>query len=264
MRKYECNACGIRICTAEYQDGSGVPFKCTCIVDRYCKPQWKEIERKVAKMPKLTAEVFDRPDCPAWAKYAAVDENGIAFYYRDIPRKACETWRVDSVLYYQEISGEWDASDWKHSLIERPVKERKLPDWCKLGAVGWHKRAGYFEVCADDELARRISTQQIDDKSRGWLSYETMCTAVKQARLRPYNAEEMKALVGKVIEVEPGQFSLCLRVKGLWADFLDDCGYEDDRARIISYDCDMLKHGNTIDGKLCGVLEHLENGEWVK
>lgn len=25
------------------------------------------------QLPKLTVEVFDRPDCPGWAKYAAVD-----------------------------------------------------------------------------------------------------------------------------------------------------------------------------------------------
>ena len=29
MRKFECNACGVRICAAEYQSGSGIPIKCT-------------------------------------------------------------------------------------------------------------------------------------------------------------------------------------------------------------------------------------------
>lgn len=50
MREYQCNACEIRICTAEYQDGGGVPCKCTGISDVYYKPQWKEIERP-AKLP---------------------------------------------------------------------------------------------------------------------------------------------------------------------------------------------------------------------
>ena len=30
------------------------------------------------KLPKLTAEVFNRPDCPEWAKYAAVNRNNTA------------------------------------------------------------------------------------------------------------------------------------------------------------------------------------------
>ena len=37
MRKFECNACGIRICTADYQSGRGMPFMCT---NGSTKSQW--------------------------------------------------------------------------------------------------------------------------------------------------------------------------------------------------------------------------------
>ena len=30
-------------------------------------------------MKKLTKDVFNYPECPKWAKYAAVDSNGCAF-----------------------------------------------------------------------------------------------------------------------------------------------------------------------------------------
>ena len=106
---------------------------------------------------------------------------------------------------------------------------------------------------------------QISDKAMKYpYTANEIKTFFSPARLRPYNAKEMRGLVGKVIEVETGQFSLCLRVKGRWAEFLDDCDNEDDRARIIAYDCDMLKHRNTIDNKPAGILEHRENGKWVE
>ena len=34
------------------------------------------LQPEIAKLPKLTAEVFDRPDCPEWAQYAVVDKDG--------------------------------------------------------------------------------------------------------------------------------------------------------------------------------------------
>ena len=88
------------------------------------------------QLPKLTTEVFNRPDCLAWAKYAAVAMGGNVIYFSNKP-------------YPDDIAGVWhgakkwafissetggtlkcNASDWKDSLIERPAV---LPDWCKVG-----------------------------------------------------------------------------------------------------------------------------------
>jgi hypothetical protein len=48
--------------------------------------------------PELTAEVFDRPDCPDWAKYAAVDVLGKAYFFEYEPylKKAVKQWWVDA------------------------------------------------------------------------------------------------------------------------------------------------------------------------
>jgi len=48
-----------------------------------------------SQLPKLTAEVFNRPDCPEWAKYAAVDYTENAYYYNDKPVRKSAYWEHD-------------------------------------------------------------------------------------------------------------------------------------------------------------------------
>ena len=44
-------------------------------------------------LPKLTSEVFDRPDCPEWAKYAVVDQDGTGVWVASKPSIApCGMW----------------------------------------------------------------------------------------------------------------------------------------------------------------------------
>ena len=95
------------------------------------------------QLPKLTAEVFNRPDCPEWATYAAVNRNNTASWFNDKPiydgNKSC-LWLCKETPYYvavETIPGVWDASDWQNSLVERPAKENKLPEWCKVGEWGF-------------------------------------------------------------------------------------------------------------------------------
>lgn len=43
----------------------------------------------------LTNEVFQRDDCPKWAKWAAVDSDGIAYWYEEKPKLShCGTFWV--------------------------------------------------------------------------------------------------------------------------------------------------------------------------
>jgi hypothetical protein len=46
--------------------------------------------------PKLTADVFNRPDCPEWAKYAAVDADGRGYFYEYKPylKEQIKRWDV--------------------------------------------------------------------------------------------------------------------------------------------------------------------------
>lgn len=228
MKKYQCNACEINICTAEYQDGREGPFKCTGIFDMYHKPQWKEI----AELPKLTAEVFDRPDCPEWAKYASVKKDGRVIFYSD----------KTSPGVIKDI-GFFDPTDWLNSLVERPAK---LPDWCKEGEWVFDTTINkYIKVSTDDII--KYSAKVCKYISDG---------EIVQARLRPYNAGEMKALVGKVIE----RYSSAYLVISYAHDDFETTVYIE--GKYLS--ADNLLRDFTINGKPCGVLEHLENGEWVR
>lgn len=59
MRKFECKRCGIRICTAEYQSGSGIPMKCTALFERDCRAAWQEVkeeERPAKALPNWVKE----------------------------------------------------------------------------------------------------------------------------------------------------------------------------------------------------------------
>lgn len=81
------------------------------------------MENNNAKLPKLTADIFNRPECPKWARYAAVDEGGWVYVYSDKPNIAARNW--DAQLYSKAtlIGINYDSSDWKNSLIERPAAE---------------------------------------------------------------------------------------------------------------------------------------------
>lgn len=99
-----------------------------------CPKKIAKEDCKWEKLPKLTAEVFDRPDCPQWAKYALVGRYGNLVFIDVEPHLADDgymwTWRQDA---RRKITPElFDASDWQNSLIERP-KKKTLPEWVKCG-----------------------------------------------------------------------------------------------------------------------------------
>lgn len=197
------------------------------------------------QFPKLTAEVFDRPDCPKWAKYAAVDKSGIAFFYEYKPVCTGTCYQSTGKTEVIDSSIQWDATDYQNILIERPAK---LPDWCKVGEwVAYYEDKGYkyFKI-AKIELNRLYSE---DGK------FCLMCD-VGGARLRSYNAEEMKALVGKVIEDKDGDCYLIYKY---------DATENTVETSSFIVDAEALLRDCSVDGKNAGVLEHLnENGEWVE
>ena len=201
-----------------------------------------------SQLPKLTAEVFDRPDCPEWAQWAAVDMNGIGTYFESKPSipSWCPWW--DRTIKHYSIGNfeKWDSSDWQHSLIERPAR---LPGWCKVGE---------WCFCLDDDgNCKYFNITKIKDNFIYGEDWVIDYHFVKQARFRPYNAEEMQGIVGKVVGNERGGM------------FLVTTFIADDGGKVcvdsIAYKADALLYCYTINGKPCGVLEHLsENGEWVE
>lgn len=205
------------------------------------------------QLPKLTAEVFDRPDCPEWAQYAAVDGTECAYWYKNKPVPLGMYWfATDSIL--EKISGiSFDASGWQHSLIERQEK-KTLPDWCKVGEWIYTSSEQYLKINGISIDLRKIELSN----GATWSKQDIIDEAVP-ARLRPYNAEEMKALVGKVITRKDGDVFLVTSYTPQLEE--DLCAVDIDNMWVTPDD--VLKD-YTIDNAPCGVLEHLENGEWVE
>jgi hypothetical protein len=200
------------------------------------------------QLPKLTAEVFNCPDCPEWAKWAAVDRNGIGYFFPSKPSLHPSLWVNHSTdKCAVPIFGKFDTSDWQNSLIERPAK---LPDWCKVGEWVWTTTYNaYFKVDAFNGLF-------IDGEDLDGSDYSVTLENTRPARLRPYNADEMKALVGKVLETKRGSARL---ITQYIAGLNELCFWEN------RLNADMLlSEEYIIAGKPAGVLEHLENGEWVE
>lgn len=217
------------------------------------------IERPKKSFPKLTEEVFDRPDCPEWAKYAAVGNSGYAYWFKDKPLPGVDKSTIsmlDSWVSYgikQLITGLWDSSDWQNSLIERTEKneEKSLPDWCKVGE--W----AYSTVYDEYSKIRDIDEFEVtfDRGAYCSIAHASFVADYKQARPRPYNAKEMQKLVGKALELD-GNRDLVTSYDGE-----SETVYAD--SMWMNAD-ELLSNGYTIDGKPCCILEHLENGIWVK
>ena len=74
----------------------------------------------------LDEKVFELDECPEWAQYAAVDKDGKAYWYESKPERVLSDWVDFNGRIYLIQDGDnafiFDATDWKHSLIERPKK----------------------------------------------------------------------------------------------------------------------------------------------
>ena len=134
---------------------------------------------------------------------------------------------------------------------DQPVTEcSQLPDWVEVGGYVYDARNGYGKIVSGSVKSCYIEF----DGGAGDFVPEAFAE-LKQARLRPYNDEEMKALVGKVIEFDA--FAQLVLM------------YDGKDNAILAGDGDWISESTllkdyTIDNKPAGVLEHLENGEWVK
>lgn len=74
----------------------------------------------------LTEKVFDLEECPDWAQWVAVDECGTAYFYMCPPSLSEHRYRCTGAISFCIPIGTdyslFDATDWQHSLIERPKK----------------------------------------------------------------------------------------------------------------------------------------------
>ena len=87
----------------------------------------KEVQvTRTEKRYVLNEKVFELDECPDWAQYAAVNEDGTAYFYSHLPLQGlythvCNVW-YDCMRITNDI-GVFDATDWQHSCIKRPERE---------------------------------------------------------------------------------------------------------------------------------------------
>ena len=262
MKKYKCTnmecnySCELRT--------DVFPHKC---VNWDYIPTWVEMDgtepvTKGNQLPKLTADVFDLPDCPEWANWAAINADGRVVLFSDMPNCSDDRWRVTwhstSSQAYMLDDVIFDATDWQNSLIERPAKV--LPEWCRVGEWVCYNNIAeeskyYFKVIEADE--NYIAGDTPDGK--GFYIYSIK--HLHPARLRPYNAEELWSLVGKIIKSDDDEVSLITDYSPHSSEYNVAAIYFIGGWSTAD---EIMKENYTIDGKPCGVLEHYENGEWVE
>lgn len=143
--------------------------------------------------------------------------------------------------------------------IEEENKKEALPDWAKVGEWGYDTaREEYFEIVAVTPF--NVEVAYLDDEFTMVIGIPIFNADCVQARKRPFNAEEMKELIGKLYESSLRKFIIT--------------GYDKEKNAIkvneLWFTAEELMNGKNacnppmVDGKPCYVLEHLENGEWVK
>lgn len=157
----------------------------------------------------------------------------------------------------KDYEPEWDEIT---EDAEPTKQEAELPEWCKPGA--W-----VFD-CNEREYAKVIDiTGEIEDvdliyigtKERVTKSRKYIIDCCFQARVRPYCSQEMKQLVGRILD------------NGTRMAMVTACEPDNVLARLqeVVFMADdwytaenLIEYGYTIDGKPCGILEFNDDGEW--
>lgn len=136
----------------------------------------------------------------------------------------------------------------KNQEVETPVP--KLPEWCKIGAWVWNDEIGYGKIEQEPRTGELLVFF-----GGGTRAFEA--ERYKEARLRPWNDDELKSKVGKVFEDDVKNLTLCFRY------------HRDDETlhfagKLMSAQL-FTESDWKLDGSPCGVLEHKnEDGEWVE
>jgi hypothetical protein len=79
-------------------------------------------DESVAPAAKLTQDIFECPDCPGWAKWAAMDEDGTVCVYGKKPTIADGYFTVskgDEADNYKDIAIIRHVTGWQKTLIKR-------------------------------------------------------------------------------------------------------------------------------------------------
>ena len=126
------------------------------------------------QLTKLTEAVFAMPECPTWAQFAAVDADGVAYWYDTAPELDTPAWRnISKHFAAKRIPLRYDRSDWQHSLVKRPVEDQptkltklteavfSMPDcptWAKYATVDSDGVVTVFDSVPHPTMARNKDT----------------------------------------------------------------------------------------------------------
>ncbi len=265
MSKFECQGCLIK----HRFEGKLEPRHC---LYEGGITNWREIKESdrpdrsdgsdlsdEKRLPKLTVDMFDHPDCPDWVFALTVNQDGSVFGWEKRP---C-IWEISTpTAHWSANAGKeskfvklpvvCDPRNWRNSLIERSPK---LSDWCQPGKWVWHEQNGFGRVVEIIQEARGPMPK---------VEFQSGCgpqrdSELKPARVRPWTFEEAPEYIKIRIQ------------KGYEKCFIFD--RDNPRQRCISlerpsyggygwYDAELQgslsAHWEQLDGSPCGVLEVIE------
>lgn len=247
--KWVCKVCEEtkkRSCLFETED-SIIPYLCPGFRDQ--KANWQEVGSVEGKRPTLTREIFDHPQCPSDAHFAFVTDGGQAYWIDKAPELVENRfWKVTSSSV-KMIPGRWNADNWTSSLICRD--QSPLPSWLQVECLVWNAEYGYGRVI-EHQPPFLFSVRA----ENGTIHRRQVRSVWYPARWRMLNPTEMKGLVSKVVE--------CNGLVGFFSI------YDEYRNQIYAFGewfspGELLTDECMVDGRLCGVLQHLNNNlKWVE
>lgn len=96
----------------------------------------KRFEEKPDKTPVLSRDIFKLPNCPGWARYAAVDEDGRAHVFEYKPKPRLDRWSNGGESQY---IGYYRTIDWEKDYVVKLTLETIIyKTLCFLGIVYLH------------------------------------------------------------------------------------------------------------------------------
>lgn len=161
-----------------------------------------------------------------------------------------------SYCLYDKEKANWhevvDSAENAQTTSEQFGISEQLPDWVKVGEWVYNIEKKQYQTIS--LINGTVTCKNIDSEGCTQYGYGAFMSDCVESRKRPFNADEMKALVGKVLRGD--KFDYCALITYTEAEMIETQHY--------TYTSDELIDGYTIDGKPCYKLEHLENGEWVE
>ena len=162
-------------------------------------------------------------------------------------------------LYFKEKTAFWtEIKEEKEAVTDcdqlPKLTAKALPDWCKVGKHGYdNEQQRYFEIVNIDE--KFVDIEYLNDGIGATCDYSDM-QKCSEAKKRPFNEKEMQGFVGKLLR-HHGFTELVFTYNEQDKTISTMC--------CISKNADwLMDYADTVDGKPCYVLEHLENGEWME